>query len=503
MNRSTITLFVLLIVLGAIAYFLLPSSGEREVSDKTPVLSFAVDSASVVRLDLRKRTKSITLENVGGRWMITSPGRYVADPASVIQVIKGLAQFKVGSLISSNPEKQKLFQVDSSGTRITATDRAGKSASIIIGKMGPSFSEVYCRAPASKDVYLGEGLDSWVVNKELKEWRDKTIMMMPSESVKDLSYGVGARQFVYHRDSSTWKSGSSAVETNLMNPPLTTFANLHADDFVDTVMHFSTHPIQVTVKGLDNVTLQMYPLLPDSSKYFVRSSASQQIYVINKYTAEQILKPLDAQDVLGKPVPSLSSAKKQNGPRTAPKTSATIERKPKPSTSAPAASVIKPPEKTVVPPASAPPKTGTENVSQPVISEKKESTRLRQLTDLTAAKKTPTKKSKMAGRRERKQEQPVGTIPSITEKKANTEVVKPPAVPPQESKQQTVEPAKQGRSTAAEDEGDLTVYTVKATETMPIIAKKFNCTVDQILKWNLLKSIAVKPGQELYIYVKK
>jgi len=27
--------------------------------------------------------------------------------------------------------------------------------------------------------------------------------------------------------------------------------------------------------------------------------------------------------------------------------------------------------------------------------------------------------------------------------------------------------------------------------------------VEEILKWNLLKSITVKPGQELYIYVKK
>jgi len=38
---------------------------------------------------------------------------------------------------------------------------------------------------------------------------------------------------------------------------------------------------------------------------------------------------------------------------------------------------------------------------------------------------------------------------------------------------------------------------------MQLIAKKYSVTVEQILKWNILKSITVKPGQELYIYVKK
>jgi LysM repeat protein len=54
-----------------------------------------------------------------------------------------------------------------------------------------------------------------------------------------------------------------------------------------------------------------------------------------------------------------------------------------------------------------------------------------------------------------------------------------------------------------DEDGDLTVHTVKRGETMQTIAKKYNVTVEQILKWNLLKSINVKPGQELYVYIKK
>ena len=82
---------------------------------------------------------------------------------------------------------------------------------------------------------------------------------------------------------------------------------------------------------------------------------------------------------------------------------------------------------------------------------------------------------------------------------------RPSNPPPQRTEQAPASPAKThpaGKS-STEDEGELTVYTVKRGETMTMIAKQFNVSVEQILKWNLLKSISVKPGQELYIYLKK
>src|SRR5271169_2076290 len=151
MNRSTIILITVLLVLGGITYFLIPSDKEREASYKPEQVSFSIDSASVVKIELHRPSKSITIENVGGKWTITSPLHYPADPAFVMQLIGGVVHFKPGSLISSNPEKQGIFQVDSSGTRLTLTDRSGKSVTLIIGKMGPSYSEVYFRLPDSKD----------------------------------------------------------------------------------------------------------------------------------------------------------------------------------------------------------------------------------------------------------------------------------------------------------------------------------------------------------------
>jgi LysM repeat protein len=446
MNRTTKLLLALLIVLGAIAYFLLPSDKEREASYSTAQLSLKVDSAAVVKIEIQRTGKSVTIENVGGAWTITSPGRYEADSKAITQIIGGFCRFTVGSLVSSNPEKQHVFQVDSSGTLVTLTDRSGKVVSMIIGKMGPSFSEVYFRLPTSKDVYLGEGIESWAVNKDVKDWRDKTIFTSPSEVIHEVSLTSGSRYLAFSRDSTGWKAGDKPADMSTLNPLLNTLGSLRADDFADTVSRIDLRPITIGIKGAENVTLNLYPLMPDSTKFFVQSSAKPQMFVVSKWTAQQLMKPFEKPATVQKPRQVAEAPAQEAPPPPAAK-----ERKP----------AVTPPVKHEITKA-APPK-----VEQPPV-------------------KQPQKETA-------KEMQP----PQVKQpQKETAKEAQPPAVKPPAGGGQKPQPA-------AEDEGELTVHTVGKGETMTTIARKYGVTPEQIIKWNLLKTIAVKPGQELYIYIKK
>ncbi len=448
MNRSTLILIALLLVLGAIVYFFLPSGKEREISYSESNALPRIDSASVMKIEIRRPAKSITLENVGGRWTITSPINYPADAASVFQLIGGLSHLTLGSLISSNPEKQRLFQVDSTGTMLTVTDRAGKSVGMVIGKMGPSFSDVYFRLPASSDVYLAQGIETWTVGKDLKDWRDKTIYSAPSESIKELTYTAGGRETQFNRDSAGWKSSEKPVEASVMNPLLNSLASLHADDFVDSSAKIESRPITLGIKGASNATLSLYPVLPDSSKFYVQSSGSPQTFVISKWIAQQLLKPVE------KPGPAPALAAKR-----AP------ERKP----SAAASTGGK--------------TAGTEPKAP------------------AAAKEQPREVAKEPAVKpgaEKPAPQSAPVQPPAAKPTESSKAVTPPSAPAT-GKNVLQEPA----SPTGDDEGDLIVHTVKKGETMLTIAEQYHVSIDKIKKWNLLKTTGVKPGQELYIYVKK
>lgn len=453
MNRSTILLITLLLVLGAITYFLLPSENERETSYKPALVSFSVDSASVVKIDIKAKAKSVSLENVGGKWTINSPIHYAADPNAVKQLVGGISKFKIGSLISSNPEKQTLFQVDSSGTLLTVTDRNGKTSQLIVGKMGPSFSEVYIRIPETKDVYLGEGIDSWTLNKEVKDWRDKTILATSSDAIKGLTYTMNSKETHFDRDSTGWKSPTKTLDAATMNPVLNSLSSLHADDFVDTLLKSAVRPIVLGIQGADNVTLNLYPSMPDSSKFFVQTSTSPQVFVISKWTAQQLLKPVE-QPGTAKPVASAPP----------------VETKPE---------KVSPPVTEKKTPSAMPPPPPKEEVAE--APEKKD----------TVAAVNPFAPKKSKAKRTRSSDQPPAESPAAPV--TQTETAFPPSKPAETSPQSSAE---------GDEEGELTVHTVKKGETMTSIAEQYKVTVDKILKWNLLKSISVKPGQELYIYKK-
>jgi len=475
MNRSTIILIVLLLVLGGIVLiFYGPfTSEEREASYQAGQISLAVDSAAVIRIELHHQSKSIILENVGGRWMVTAPVHYPADPVEVTHLISSVVRFKSGSLISSNPEKQQIFEVDSSaGTRVTMTDRTGKSASLIVGKMGPSYSEVYFRLPTTKDVYLGEGLESWTVTRDVKDWRDKNILLLPADSIKGLSFTAGTKDYAFTRDSSGWRMGGQKIETAAITPSVNSIAALRADDFIDSVTTIPSHSVTVTVKGPQPVTVSVAPVPPDTSKYYVQVSTSPQIFLVSKWTGQQLLKPIERQITPQQKVASHAPAitAKEITPRTpanVPAKSTKPVPPPAPKTGSPTTTVF---------PAPIPGKgVRVERKPKPKVTTEPPRDTTTQTVVPPAPKTEPPPSTS-----EPKTEQPASTVPKT---------VTPPSV--------------QQNASLPEDEGELTVHTVKKGETMQTIAKKYNVSVEQILKWNLLKSIGVKPGQELYIYIKK
>jgi LysM repeat protein len=509
MNKSTVLLLGLLVVLGAIVYYVLPRDAEQIVSYDRTAVTFAVDSASVVKLSIERPGKTLVIENVGGRGAITSHGNLAADPARVMEVVGGLSRFKSGSLVSSNPAKQQVFRVDSSGSLVTLTERSGTKRSIIIGKMGPSFSEVYFRMPGESNVYLGSGITTWSLERELKDWRDRTIFAAPAEAITGLSISSGGKSREFRKDTAGWMSGREAVPTETINPVLTALADLRAEDFIDSEVQLSGAPSTVEVAGGVSGRLDLYRLASDTGRYVVSTSSSAQKYIVSKYAATQLLKPVGDPRFSGvaslrkgaAAAPSASiEAAEAGGTRTQPEAVVKEPLKAEPVPRAPQTkgetaketpreTPKETPKETAQPPAAKPPATGTVNP-------------FKQKSATERSTQTPAVTPPPAG-------QTTKSAPPVDTRSLPGQQAKPPVPVPVKAPEQATQqppattPAKTPAGAGGDDEGELTVHIVKKGESMTTIAQQYGVTVEQILKWNLLKSISVKPGQELYIFVRK
>ncbi|RCK77657.1 MAG: hypothetical protein IGBAC_1966 [Ignavibacteriae bacterium] len=291
MKKTTISLIVIFIVLLAVVYFLIRPEPERTASYDIKDLGLKIDSTYISKIEVYRNNKTIVLEQQSDKWFVTSPIKYPADEISVTTLLSSASKLKILSLISSNPAKQSVFQVDSSsGTILNFYDKRGKNITFILGKMGPSYMESYLRPINSNEVYLSEGINSWTVNKDVRDWRDKYILKLQKDSIKQIIFETGKELFSILKTENKWYLENDSLESSKIESILNLLSNLRTEDFVDSSVNLPQAQTKLTVQEKEFNMISLYPIPPDSSKYWVTSSNSQQTFTVSRYIANQLIK---------------------------------------------------------------------------------------------------------------------------------------------------------------------------------------------------------------------
>ena len=288
MKRSMLVLVLILIGLAVVAYLVLQKPGEQSTSGTLEQTLVTYDSAAVDRLEVVGTSGSVTLAREAGTWMVTSPLRYRADLSAVTQAIGKGRSIALKSVVSSNPQKQGLFQVDSLGTLVRVYERGTESAAFRIGKAGPNFSETYVRREGSNDVYLAEGVLTYLFNRRTRDWRDKVIFSASRDSIRAIRFQYGDTTFTLALQDSVWRVDDSEASSSTAQTFLGSIADVLADEFVDSAVTVLPKPTGVIeVEG----TQMVFTYVKDRNVYYVRTSVSPQMFEIQPWRAQQLLKP--------------------------------------------------------------------------------------------------------------------------------------------------------------------------------------------------------------------
>ncbi len=287
MKRNTVTLVALAAILVAVAYLVMQKPGEQSASGLGTLL-LHIDSVAVDRLEIRSPNSSVVLAKQGSEWYLKEPLDYRAEQASVGTLIHDLKNLSVKSVVSNKPEKFPVFQVDTaSGTHFSIYENGKKIDSLIVGKMGSTYTEMYVRRLSSNDVDAVDAALQYQINRQPKEWRDKTIIKVPKESIKEIKYQYGDTTFSLAFQDSVWKVGNNAVKTSDVDGILGWLSNLQADDFIDTTLH----PAPKLTAAISFSENQLrFSFLKPQNKYAVQVSNSPQWFVVEPWKANSILK---------------------------------------------------------------------------------------------------------------------------------------------------------------------------------------------------------------------
>ncbi|MGB2866898.1 MAG: DUF4340 domain-containing protein [Bacteroidota bacterium] len=285
MKRSTYVLIAVLAILLLVAYLVMQKPGEQSASSGSSGLLAQIDSIAVDKFEVKAPDRSVVLEKKGSEWFVESPMHFRADQGNVASAIHQFKILEGKGIVSSNPDKYSLFQVDSTGTLVKVYEHGAEKLSLVIGKATSTYTDTYVRVANSKDVVLAEGAFGYVLSRPLKDWRDKTILTTPRESIKDVKFQYGDTTFVLGEKDSVWMIGKDSTQLTAVSSLLGSLASVQADDFLD-----STLAPKLMAQISFNGNQIRFAFKKEKGKYYVQSGSSPQWYVLESWKATQLLK---------------------------------------------------------------------------------------------------------------------------------------------------------------------------------------------------------------------
>jgi hypothetical protein len=301
--RKPLYLLLGLLAIFVIVYLLLIQK-EKKTFRREKVENFLhLDSAAVNRFEFNLFDTKLAFKKVDQQWYMTKPDSCRADNRAIEQMLSMATHLEVGEIISSNPEKQFVFQVDTlMGNRLDFFDGENLLASMVIGKMQEDRLHAYLRKTGSDDVYLAKGLFSGIANRRLDLWKDRSLFVLDPKQASRIELSQDQKRFRLTKEDTLWLVSthpyqeSSPADGGAVKEYIETLAGMKADDFVKS--------FQSVGISFDKPRLELKLTLPDGeqenlvavaeggedSRYYVKTDRDKNIFILYEFNFKRIAK---------------------------------------------------------------------------------------------------------------------------------------------------------------------------------------------------------------------
>lgn len=302
--KQLLVLIGVLVVLSLLVLILENPFGKSEEQKKVEEATllfpfFNKENAANIEIISAFGLSTTILVKQNDQWLVETMDNYLADQTAVKELLDKVAEMKTIQRASSNPEKQAVFQVDSSGVEAKFTDASGNLlAHLFAGKTTPEIFNSYVRAADSNDVYIVQGNLKLTLDKGYRSWRDRAIFSFLKEDVTHLTIGSEEEEIELQVDAAgAWqmlKPLVSAADGTEVETITELMSSLETDDFAE--------PKDLSEYGLDAPKMSVTATLKDGSArtlligveesgtYYVKREDKAQIFELNKGRVDKLIR---------------------------------------------------------------------------------------------------------------------------------------------------------------------------------------------------------------------
>lgn len=207
------------VVLAALAGTLYWSNHRKPASDSVSassssstvkVISLKQDDISKLEVKI-KSGDDVVLSRVGpSNWKITSPKPLIADQDPVSTILYNLSPMDGATVIDEKPSDLKQFGLAEPETQVTATEKDGKSYTVLVGDDTPTGDSAYVMLSSDPKVYSLPKNTKASFDKGLKDLRDKRLLPVDYDKLSSVEVSGPKLRLTFSSVGGKWTVHSPA-----------------------------------------------------------------------------------------------------------------------------------------------------------------------------------------------------------------------------------------------------------------------------------------------------
>jgi len=304
--KQTYILLAVFIALLIASYFLYQQRKipERPVGPANEALMFPnFNPDDVAKIKIKSLgSESVLARDQTGTWVVPDKDNYPADKKAVERMLDAVKTMDVGTIVSRNPAKQSLYEVDKTlGTEVTFLGKDDKElAHFFVGKAGQDFFSTNIRKAGSSEVHLVGKMLTYMFKRPGGDWREKLIFDLDDSKIVKYSVESDNRAAVFAKsEKGTWstiKPAGKEVDKEIIQRSVRGFAKLRASGFADKKdkdkfqLDKPKWTIAASTKDGEEYTFKVCGQ-KSKAQFFVQRADRDTVFYISKYQVEKLTKP--------------------------------------------------------------------------------------------------------------------------------------------------------------------------------------------------------------------
>ncbi len=297
---------------------------DKELDDWREKKLLPLEREQITGLRLQGPAETVELSKTGDTWRISQPAELAADGSTVTALLSALASARAAAFADDVPADKLGFGPQSYRITVTYQAKAAEGAAPaaapapitlefggLAGKdllEGKYEEDTFVRREGGTQVFVLRSYTVKSVQKRLSELRDRTLLTLQRDSITGMTLVSPARTVVLERKGEEWDASAPAELVGKLDPSqanslLSTVSNLRAQEVAPAGSDPAALGLSAEAPASGKVDIRLADgtvrslllgkKLPEGPpQYYARMADGQEIYIVNDYTAQKLLKPV-------------------------------------------------------------------------------------------------------------------------------------------------------------------------------------------------------------------